>query len=400
MKRRTKDGLLNALTYAFSSVGILTLLAIIVFVFQNGASSLSWNLLSGNYYETTYNASLSEAPSLGGFSDPSLENTYFSASWGISLQDSENTEGEDVVQIAYVDNASPLRNMNEISGTGYVQLEESQIINKVLFKDASDNLLIGLGKNGAEAMRDLFDQGILITDIVVSTDGGGIRGSLITTAVLILLTLAIALPIGIGAAIYLHEYAPANRWTEIVRELIKVTTGIPSVIFGLVGAILFIPSMNALIGSSGGSIASGALTLAIILLPVIIQTTEEALKVIPSSYRSASLALGASQTQTVFKVVLPNAVPGILTATLLSIGRIIGESAALIYAVGAVIKDQVSINDRSTSLAVHIWSVMGGENPNIELAAGIAIIILTIVFILSVIVKILGKQMNKMGENQ
>jgi len=400
MKRRTKDGLLNAITYAFSSVGILTLFAILVFVFQNGTTALSWNLLSGNYYETTYNASLTETPTLGGFADPAIAKSYFSVSWGIALTDGENTENEAIVEIAYVDVSSPLRNMNEISGSGYVRLEKGQKINKVLFKDAGDQLLVGLGKNGAEAMRNLFNQGIRITDMVVSTDGGGIRGSLITTAYLIFLTLAIALPVGIGAAIYLHEYASKNRWTDAIRELIKITTGIPSVIFGLVGAILFIPAMNALIGSSGGSIASGALTLAMILLPVIIQTTEEALKVIPSSYRQASLALGASQTQTVFHVVLPNAVPGILTATLLSIGRIIGESAALIYAVGAVIKDQVSVNDRSTSLAVHIWSVMGGENPNIELAAGIAIIILSLVFILSVLVKILGKRMNRMGENQ
>lgn len=399
MKRKTKDRALNAMTYAFSSVGILTLLAILVFVFQKGSASLSWNLLWGNYYETTYNASLIEPPTLGGFADPNIENTYFSASWGLSLEDAKNTEGDDVVQIAYIDQTSPLRNMNDVSGMGYVRLENKQNISKVLMKDAGGQLLVGLGKNGAEAMATVFDQGVLVTDLLVSSGGGGIRGSLITTGVLIVLTLLIALPIGVGAAIYLHEYAPDNRWTQTLRELIKITTGIPSVIFGLVGAILFIPAMNALIGSSGGSIASGALTLALILLPVIIQTTEEALKVIPSSYRQASLALGASKTQTVFNVVLPNAIPGVLTATLLSIGRIIGESAALVYAVGAVIKDQVSINDRSTSLAVHIWSVMGGENPNIALAAGIAIIILTVVFILSVIVKILGKKMNKMGEN-
>jgi phosphate transport system permease protein len=228
-----------------------------------------------------------------------------------------------------------------------------------------------------------------------SVGGGGIRGSLLTTLLLIALTLVIALPIGIISAIYLHEYAPQNKFTDIIRSLIDMTNGIPSIIFGFVGAIVFIPMMNGIIGSQGGSIASGALTLTIILLPTIIKTTEESLKTIPLSYRQASLALGASQTQTVFKVVLPNAIGGLLTATLLSIGRIIGESAALIYAVGTVIKDTVAINERSTSLAVHIWSIMAGENPNFELASSIAILILVVVFILNITVKLISSRADK-----
>ncbi|MFA6627718.1 MAG: ABC transporter permease subunit, partial [Bacilli bacterium] len=144
---------------------------------------------------------------------------------------------------------------------------------------------------------------------------------------------------------------------------------------------------------------SGALTLSIILLPIIIKTTEESLKVIPHSYRMASLALGASRTQTTFKIVLPNALSGILTATLLSIGRIIGESAALIYAVGTAIKDTAIINDKSTSLAVHIWSLMSGENPNYELACAISIIILMVVALISIGVKIISKKVNKMEIN-
>jgi phosphate transport system permease protein len=133
----------------------------------------------------------------------------------------------------------------------------------------------------------------------------------------------------------------------------------------------------------------------IILLPIIVKTTEEALRVIPVSYRYASLSLGASETQTAFKIILPNAIPGILTATILSIGRIIGESAALIYAIGTSIKDTVSINQSSTSLAVHIWTIMNGEVPNYKLASAISIIILIIVFIMSVIVKFLGKKLNR-----
>ncbi|MDD4123725.1 MAG: ABC transporter permease subunit, partial [Bacilli bacterium] len=197
------------------------------------------------------------------------------------------------------------------------------------------------------------------------------------------------------AAIYLTQYAPKNKITSIMQSMIDMTSGIPSIIFGLVGAIVFIPFMNNLIGSDGGSIASGALTLAIMLLPIIIRTTEEAINVIPTTYRNASLALGASSTQTTFKVILPNALGGILTSVLLSIGRIIGESAALIYAVGTAIKDTAIINQKSTSLAVHIWSLMSGESPNFELSCAISIVILVIVLVLSIITKLVAKKLNK-----
>ena len=270
-----------------------------------------------------------------------------------------------------------------------------QSIESITLRDTHGNYVLVSAREGAEAIVNALDQGVEVLQFQSSFGGGGIRGSLLTTLLLIVLTLIIALPIGIISAIYLHEYAPQNKFTDIIRSLIDMTNGIPSIIFGFVGAIVFIPIMNGLIGSQGGSIASGALTLTIILLPTIIKTTEESLKTIPLSYRQASLALGASQTQTVFKVVLPNAIGGLLTATLLSIGRIIGESAALIYAVGTVIKDTVAINERSTSLAVHIWSIMAGENPNFELASSIAILILVVVFILNITVKIISNRVDK-----
>ncbi len=172
-------------------------------------------------------------------------------------------------------------------------------------------------------------------------------------------------------------------------------TGVPSIIYGLLGAAVFIPLLNSTIGTGGGSVLSGALTMAVILLPTIIKSTEEALKIIPDDLRKGSLALGANQTQTIFNVVLPNATPGILTGVLLGIGRIMGESAALIFAVGAVIKDSVFLTERSSTLAVHIWVIMGGEAPNFELAAAIAIIILVVVFVINFIVKIFAHQLQK-----
>jgi phosphate transport system permease protein len=159
------------------------------------------------------------------------------------------------------------------------------------------------------------------------------------------------------------------------------------------GLAFFAPFIANISEATGPSILSGAMTLAVIVLPVIIRTTEESLKVVPNEYRQAAFALGASKTQTVFKTVIPSALPGILSATLLSIGRIVGESAALIFAIGVIIKDEVSIFGQSTSLAVHIYAMMTDEPANIELSATISLIILAIVLFLNITIKLLTRRM-------
>lgn len=204
-----------------------------------------------------------------------------------------------------------------------------------------------------------------------------------------------SLPLGIGGAIYLAIYSRDNFLTRAIRTLIDVTSGIPSIIFGLAGAIIFIPFTNSLFHTTGGNIFSGSLTLAIMLLPTIVKTTEESINVIPRSLKEASLALGASETQTVFKVIIPNSLPGILTATLLSIGRIIGESAALIFSMGAIIGDNVNLLGGNASLAVHIWVALQGETPQYGNACAISIIILITMLILSLIIKLISRKLNK-----
>ena len=221
-------------------------------------------------------------------------------------------------------------------------------------------------------------------EVVYSSLGGGIRGSIITTFYLIGITMALALPTGIFTAIYLNEFAPKNKITNILRSLIETLTGVPSIIFGLMGLAVFVPLTISFTEATSANIISGSLTLAVILLPVIIRSTEESLKIVPNSFRSASLALGANHTQTTFKVVLPSAIPGIMTGTLLAVGRVIGESAALIFAIGTAVKDDISIFGKSTTLSVHIWSLMKDEPANIELASTIAIIILMIVLALNI----------------
>ena len=227
------------------------------------------------------------------------------------------------------------------------------------------------------------------------TQGGGIGGSVITTLWLIALTLIIAIPIGVGAALYLNEFAPKNQITKAIRSFIETLTGVPSIIFGLLGVAIFIPLTVALTDATGGNLISGALTLSVILLPVVIRTTEESLKVVPDEFRQGSLALGASRTQTTFKLIVPNALPGILAAILLGIGRIVGESAALIFAIGALVKDDITLTGKSTSLAVHIYSMMTDEPANIELSSTIAIIILAIVLVLNLSIKFISSILMK-----
>ena len=148
-------------------------------------------------------------------------------------------------------------------------------------------------------------------------------------------------------------------------------------------------------GSGGGSILAGAFTMTLMLLPVVIKTTMEAIMTIPESYKYASLALGASMTQTIFKVILPNSIRGILTSILLATGRIIGESAALIFAIGTYISDHVSLSGQSTTLAVHIWTLMSGDNPNYASACSISIVILIVVFILNLSIKLISLQFDR-----
>jgi len=392
--RKIKDGFLNAITYLFSSFGILILGTIVYFIFHNGFKSLNFDLLVSDYYGITYNTTIEKNDDIV-FVDPKLEDVYFSSKWGIGIKDDFDRENKQVVKIVYIDKDSPFNNAIRKDNQQYLQIQEGSEIEKIFLSNSSDKLLIALSKDKALTIVNTLEAGDVITDMITSTSGGGIRGSLVATLYLILLTLIIALPIGVISAIYLNEYAKKNRFMGIIRHMIEMMSGIPSIIFGLVGAIIFIPLMDDLIGSNGGSIASGALTLAIMLLPIIIRTTEESLKIVPRSYKEASYALGASKNQTIFKVVLPNAISGIMTATLLSIARIIGESAALIYAMGTVVKDSIHINEKATSLSVHIWILMGGEVPNFELASAISILILLIVFLLGIVVKIIAKKFNR-----
>lgn len=387
--RTFKDVTRNTLAYLFSSFGVCILGFILVFVFSKGYKMLSPSFLFGDYNVKTTTVSYQESVTQGTFEDPKISGVYFADNWGVGFEDSYDNNKDKIVIISYMDNSSPFKALkNSADGSFFQVTLTSSIDNAILLQ--GDNLEIASAKDGAEKMAKAFQKAEKIQTFTISTTGGGIRGSLISTLYMIGLTLLFALPLGIGAAIYLSLIAKNEKVKNILQGMIDIAGGIPTIIYGLAGAIIFVPILNGLGLTSGGSLLSGALTMAILLLPIIIKTTIEAIKTVPSSYRSASLALGASDTQTIFKVMLPNALPGILTAVLLSIGRIIGESAALIYAVGSSIKDNIILTQNSATLAIHIWSLCAGENPNYDASCGVAIIILIMDLVLNIAVKLIS----------
>ncbi|MBQ9124082.1 MAG: phosphate ABC transporter permease PstA [Acholeplasmatales bacterium] len=393
--RKMADGFRYSLTWISTIFCAFVLLAIIFYVFSQGVNRLSWDLITSDYEEKLISAQISYKDI--DYENPNIENAYFSNKYGIAIKDSETIDGIHSIEIVYVDSKSPfLSAKNRISGERF-KIGEGSRIDILIGFDENGDILDCSGNDSAEYYAKVLDNAITIKSIQCKTSGGGIRGSLITTLLLIIITLIIAVPLGVGAAIYLVEYAKEGRFKRIIQTMIDMTSGIPSIIFGFCGALIFIPFVSAISSAEGYSVMAGALTMTIILLPTIIKTTSEALMVIPNHYTMASLALGASKTQTVFKVIIPNALPGILTSILLSIGRIIGESAALIFVIGTAISDSVSPFGASTSLSVHIWSITGGENPNYETACAISIIILIVVFVLSILVKLISKRLNRMA---
>ncbi len=391
-KMKRFDKIAYSLTYIATTISVLVLGSIILFTLFNGVGLLSWDLLTGNYNSTSYSFSIDNVEFLDEEYDNLSSNEYYSVKWGIGLSDSKDTEGNACVIISIINEASPLINAVDNLGNK-VSLEKNSILTSYVDTDYGYALV----SRGAKGIVDLLEQSMEIKSFSYQTSGGGIRGSIITTFYLIVLTLIIVVPFGILASIFINEYGKKNKFLSLLQGMIDMLSGVPSIIFGLMGAAVFVPLVNNITqkGGTTGSILAGALTMSVILLPVIIKTTIEGLKTVPNDLRQASLALGANETQTTFKVVLPNAVGSIATGVILGIGRIVGESAALIFVMGTYISDNISVTSNSTSLAVHIWSVMSGESPNFELASSIALIILIFVLGINLSVKFLSKKLNK-----
>lgn len=212
--------------------------------------------------------------------------------------------------------------------------------------------------------------------------------SIINTLLLTALALIIATPLGIFAAIYMVEYAKSgNKIVGIVRVTAETLSGIPSIVYGLFGMLFFVSTCKF-----GYSLLSGALTVAIMVLPTIMRTTEEALLAVPKNFREGSFGLGAGKLRTVFKVVLPSAVLGILSGIILATGRIVGETAALIYTAGTVAKVPENVFSSVRTLSVHMYN-LSKEGLNIDQAYATAVILLVLVILINMLSGFVAKKL-------
>ena len=233
---------------------------------------------------------------------------------------------------------------------------------------------------------------LLSTQSSYLTDSIGILPNILNTLYIILVAMILALPIGVGAAIYLTEYAQNRHLKRIIEFATETLTGIPSILFGLVGMLFFIQ----LLGLQQGILAGG-LTLVVMILPTIIRTTQESLKTVPQAYREGALALGAGKWHTIRTVVLPNAVDGIVTGCILAIGRIVGESAALLFTAGfglVLNSFAESLQSSSATLTVALY-IYASERGETGVAFAIAAILMILVFFLNQAANLAGKKLKK-----
>ena len=198
---------------------------------------------------------------------------------------------------------------------------------------------------------------------------GGIFSTIVATAYITLLAILLAAPFGVGTAIYLTEYTREGWTTRIIRFGSECLAGVPSIILGLFGFVLFVMKLGL-----GWSVLSGALTLAIMVLPIIIRTSEEAIKAVPEEYREACYSLGLSQWQTITRIVLPSALPGITTGIMLSVGRSLGETAVLLFTAGAALRTPLSVFDSGRTMAVHFY-ILAREGLSMPNAYGTAAVL-------------------------
>lgn len=222
-----------------------------------------------------------------------------------------------------------------------------------------------------------------------NSDNVSCMPAIINTVIITLLTLVIAVPFGIGAAIYLAEYAErGNKLVKVIRTMAETLSGIPSIVYGLFGMLCFVTVFHW-----GYSILAGAFTLSIMVLPTIMRTTEEALIAVPDSYREGSYGLGAGKLRTIVKTILPSAMPGILAGVILAIGRIVGETAALIYTAGSTSGLVDGVMSSGRTLAIHMY-MLANEGLHTDQAWGTAVVLLALVLGINTLSSFIAKKLS------
>lgn len=374
-RRKSYDAILKSLIYLCTGLTLFVLVVIIGFVLYKGLPGINLNFLTRQWDDKT--TFVNVIPSQEDINTDKKENNYIST-LGIYIEQ----DGEDFV-ITKIDSTSPVLEAKNLKNVNYELMKLDEIT-----KVDSTNLS-GLTLEEVVSMLNQLNGEVRLK---VTRPGGGIIPMLVSTIYIILLSLLIAAPIGICSAIYLNEYAKSGKILRLIRFAIQNLAGIPSIIYGLFGMLVFVRLLKM-----EYSILAGSLTLSILLLPTIISTTEEALKEIPKAYRESSYGLGATKIQTISRVILPGALPGILVAVILSIGRIVGESAALIWTAGTVAQIPETLTGSKASSATlttkMYWLIK--ETADLEAASSIAVVLLVLIILLNMISKLITRRFLK-----
>lgn len=287
-------------------------------------------------------------------------------------------------QNCYVETSSICRKNFRMSDT---------VLTGLIYLCAGVSMMILIGIMGYVFVRGIPNISWSFLTTVTSTRKGtfGILGNIVNTLYIVVLTLLIATPIGVGAAIYLNEYARPGKLVRAIEFTTETLSGIPSIIFGLFGMVFFGTALKLKY-----SILTGALTLTLMILPIITRTTQEALKTVPDSYRTGALGIGATKWYMIRTILLPSAMPGILTGVILAIGRIVGESAALLFTAGSgyyLPKDWFSkIFESGGTLTIQLYLFM--QKAKYNEAFGVAVVLLVIVLGINGLAKYLSHRFN------
>ena len=273
---------------------------------------------------------------------------------------------------------------------------EIAVLNALVYVCAGLMCLMLLGIIGYILVRGIphITPGLLTSKPSLINDTIGILPNILNTLYIIIVTLIIVLPIGVGAAVYLNEYARNKRIVRIIELATETLSGIPSIIYGLVGMLIFVQFF-----SLGTSLIAGALTLVIMTLPTIIKTTQESLKTVPNGYREGALGLGAGKWHMIRTTVLPSAIDGIVTGCILSVGRIVGESAALLFTAGMAneilgIWESVMPGKAGSTLTVALY-MYAKERGEFDIAFSIAAILLILTLIINLAAKLAAKKLRR-----
>jgi phosphate transport system permease protein len=334
---------------------------VIGYVVSEGVGLIDWHFLTGNFDAETKYVDVQIGDS------------------GLMIDvDIVNYDTKDYIRIKSIDKDSPLRGAVTNDGELF-PLKANDILRKV---DGENT--VGMAIQQYETIANGLSANSTVR-FKITRPGEGILPLAVNTLYMIVLSLLIALPISIFSAIFLAEYAKKGRLLELIRFTTSSLAGIPSIVFGLFGMLAFVKVLNL-----GYSLLAGALTLSIVLLPTVIGQTEEAIKRVPNSFREGSLALGATKLQTIYKVVIPNSISGILVGVLLGVGRIVAESAALLLTAGTAAAMAESVFKSASTLTVKAYAV-AKETGDVKLASAIGLVAIVLIIVVNAGAKIVER---------